>query len=200
MSLAAHLLNQAALVAANEAVRRLNIEEWPASKLAPVALCLVMHGYRRKTRSVLGAAGLAILLDRYPENLLRNQRRLSAADIRARGKALADRTLGRSEPRAVQALADLAAIDARRAAELLWMTAAAATSALAKTRRDLRLNTLELRGVVKSEAARVDETDPVLVGQIREWVFRPAFPQRMWLKAKSAAIRAGRARIIIPAK
>jgi len=200
MSLAAHLLNQAASAAANEAVRRLNIEEWPASKLAPVALSLVMYGYRRRTRSVIGAAGLAILLDRCPENLLRNQRRLSAADVRARGRALADRTLGSDRSRAVQALAELAAIDTRRASELLSMTAAAATSALAKTRRDLSLNALELRGVVKSEAARVDQADPTLVAQVREWVFRPAWPQRIWLKAKLTAMRARRARLVMPAE
>lgn len=200
MSLAAHLLNQAATVAAHEAVRRMNIDEWPASKLAPVAVSLVMHGYRRRTGSVLGAASLAILLDRCPENLLRNQRRLSAADIRARGRALSERALGPNRSRAIQALADLAAIDAHRASDFLSMTAAAATSALAKARRDLSLDTLELRGVIKSEAARVDATDPVLVSQVREWVFRPAFPQRIWLKAKAAATRAGRARIVIPAE
>lgn len=200
MSLAAYLLNQAAEVTAREAVRRLGLEEWPASKLAPMALSIFMHGCRRKTRTLLGAASFAILLDRCPEDLLRNERRLSAADIRARGQAFVDCAIGANQMRAVDVLAELADIDRRRAAGVLAMTAAAATSALAKSRRDLKLNTLELRGVVKSEAARIDDADPGLVRQVHEWVFRPAWPQQIWLKAKSAAMRASRARVIIPAE
>ncbi|MGE0408993.1 MAG: DUF937 domain-containing protein [Amphiplicatus sp.] len=183
MSLAAHLINDAASRAAHESFYRLNVTEWTASKLVPVAVSLILHGLRRRSRTVLGAAALSFTLRRYNEDVFIRERRLGDADMRARGDWLIDRSLGRHRERAVRVISDLALIDPDKAAMILAMTAAGIVSALSKTRRALRLGVLEMQGVVKSEAEGVDNADPDLVREIRAWVFAPPFYVRVWRSA-----------------
>lgn len=178
MSLAAHFLRQAVETSASESTRRLGIDDWRAGKLAPIALSLLMRGLIRRAKSPVGALLLSLRLNQYQEDLLASQRRLSSPDIRARGQALRDDILGPYCNRAILALADLAAIDPHRASELLSMSAVAAVSALSRARRELGLKTFELRGVLKSEAASVDNTDPRLARQVSAWVFRPSWVSR----------------------
>lgn len=189
MSLAAHLLRQAVDISAKESVRRLDIDGWTADKLSPIALSLFMRGLLRRTKTPVGALLFAAHLNQYTEDLLANQRRLSAPDIRARGQTLTEEILGPYCLRAIEALANLAAIDPRRASELLYMEAAAAMSALSRTQRELQLKTFELRGVLKSEAAQVDNADPKLAGQVSAWVFRPGWFSRFREKTRAAVLQ-----------
>lgn len=188
MSLAAHLLRQAAEISAKESTRRLGIDDWRANKVTPIALSLLMRGLLWRTETPIGAVLFAIRLDRYQEDILASQRRLSAPDIRARGRALSEGILGPYCNRAIGALADLGAIDPHRAAEVLSMTAAAAVSALSRAQRELGLKTFELRGVLKSEAAQVENADARLARQTSTWVFRPNWLSRLWDRIRSAIL------------
>lgn len=185
MSLSAHLLSNAAASAADEAVHRLKLDPWTAEKLALVATALLLYGLRRKTRTPLGAAGLAFHLHCYREDLLANRSRLAAVDIRARGEAVLSRTFGRHRGRAQRAIAELGAIDPHHAAILFAMVAAASVSALSQARRDISLNAFQLQGVIKIEAARLDGADPALVSKISAWVFRPLWPAQIWEKMRA---------------
>jgi hypothetical protein len=186
MSLTAHFINHAAAKAAKEAARRLEVRDWTARKLAPIAVSLVLHGLRRRTATIFGAAALSFTLSKYEEDLIvRAGRRFGDADVRARGEAFLDRALGRHRLRSVQAIADLASIDMRTATAILAMTAAATLSALSKARRDLKLGVTQLQGVLKSESAGIDYADPRVVKEVRNWVFRPSIFVRLWSRAQA---------------
>lgn len=175
MSLSGHLLHRAAENAACAAARRLNIDERMAARLAPIAVALVLAGFRRNTAGLLGAAAFAFALNRHQEDLLNKEGRLGDADVRIRGEAILDKALGRHARRGAIVIADLAGLDLARATALLAMTAAGVIAALAKARRDLQLSQAQLRGVIKSESARVDGADPGLMADILDWVFQPPF-------------------------
>lgn len=167
-------MHQAAARAAHEAARKLDLDDDVARQLAPIGVAITLSGMKRNFAGIIGATALGFALDRSEEDLLTRHGRLSAADIRARGEALMDRILRRRHSaRAVTAIADLAEIDTRSAKIFLAMSGAAVLSALAKTKRELRLNALQIHGVMKSEAARIDNADPSLINQVIDWVFRP---------------------------
>jgi hypothetical protein len=180
MSHAARLLNEAASRAAAEGVRKLKIDRWTAERLSPVAVSLVLFGLKRNTVGVAGAAYLSFMLNRYREDLLAREHRLADPDIRARGENLLDDLFGGNLKRAVTALAELAGIDSRQSQGLLAMTAPGVISALARARRELQLNAMQVQGVIKSETADIDRTDPQLVRDLRDWVFRPSIVARLW--------------------
>lgn len=179
MSLTGHLLHRAAQTAAKEASRKLDIEDEMAERLAPVAVALILTGFRRNTETSIGAALFGFSLNKYCEDVLANSRRLSDPDVRARGEAFVDRALGGNARRAAIVLADLAEIGVAQARSLLGMTAPAVVSALSKAQRDLNLSAGQLRGVIKSEAAHVDGVDPHLVRRILDWVFAPPLMARV---------------------
>lgn len=194
MSLTARLLNEAAARVAEEGVRKLKIDPWTAEKLAPVAVSLVLFGLKRSTGGFLGAGALAFLLARNREDLLERDHRLADPDVRARGEMLLPELFRNNLDRAVIAIADLAGLDPAQARRLLEMTAPAVVSTFAAARRALALNTLQVQGVVKSEAAAIDRTDPDLVRELREWVFQPHWIRRA-MKSVLSTLPVRRARV-----
>jgi len=179
MSLTGHLLHRAASQAAEEAARKLNIDENMAAKLTHVAIAIILEGFRRRAAGPLGATAFGFSLRQYREDVLVDPRRLSDADIRARGEALIERALGRHDDRATTVLADLSEIELAHARSILAMTAPAVVSALSQAKLELNLSPGQLSGVLKSEAEQVDGVDPNLVKDILAWVFRPPFVARV---------------------
>ncbi|WP_425408474.1 DUF937 domain-containing protein [Hyphococcus sp.] len=181
MSLSGHFIHRAVANAAHQTALRFGVERSIAAKLTPVTVGLILFALRRNTAAPLGAAGLSFALNQFREDLLADKKRLGAADIRARGERVFRKVFGGRSSRAVTAIADLAEIDPRNAASILAISTAAVVSALAKTRRDLNLSNSQTAGVLISEAAMVENTDPEILQQVRDWVFEPPLVIR-WLK------------------
>lgn len=180
MSLVAHYLNRAAGRTAEGAIQKLHIEDWTARKLSPVAVSLVMYALRREAGNVVGAMALVIALNCYTEDLLEDQDALGGSDILFRGETILERHFGINRHRAAVAISDLAMIDYDEAHAFLALAAAAVVSALAKARRELKLDIFQLQGVIKSEAAAFDRVDAALFADLRDWVFRPPVTGRVW--------------------
>jgi hypothetical protein len=180
MSLVARYLDQASARTAEEANRRLGIDAWSASKLAPVAVSLIMYALRREAGNVVGATALMIALNCYTEDLLEDDGRLGDADVLFRGETILERHFSINRHRATTAISDLAMIGYDEAQIFLAVAAAAVVSALAKARRELKLDVFQLQGVVKSEAAAFDRVDAMLFADLKEWVFRPSMGGRVW--------------------
>jgi hypothetical protein len=185
MSLVAHYLNRAAARTAEEATEKLRIDDWTARRLSPVAVSLVMYALRREAGNLVGATALVIALNCYTEDLLEEASPLGGSDILFRGETILERHFGINRHRASIAISDLAMIDYDEARAFLALSAAAVISALAKARRELKLDIFQLQGVVKSEAAAFDRVDSALFADLCDWVFRPSFSGRafkeMWM-------------------
>ncbi len=178
MSASTSFLRQVLVIAIRESVRKSWVLDVASARMViPVAMALFMLGLRRRARSKDGAAWVFALINRYQEDLLRNERRLAAPDVRARGDFLSDRIFRRGKTQAVRALADLAGIDLQQAAEVLSMVAAATVSAMAKAKRELNLSAPELSGVIKSEAASIDGADTELTAELWNSVMRARRPR-----------------------
>jgi hypothetical protein len=154
------------LVARAAAGKQKLVDDSLARKIGPVAVAVIVQALQERARTVGGVRRLRWLLSRYCEDVLTGERRLAAADVRARGDALARLVLRRRKARMVRALADRFAVDLDCAQEILALAAAAAVSALSKARRELHLKSAELSGVIKSEAALVEGADPALAAEV----------------------------------
>jgi hypothetical protein len=175
MSLSAFHMRRAAAKSALQAARRLRINDAVALRTAPVAIGIILYALRRNSVSLLGPAGLRYALRHCQEDVLKDSRRLGAADVRARGEAIFYKVMGRHADRAVAAVAKLAKTDAKRAKLFLAICAAAVASALSETKRELNLSNNQTLGVLISEAAMMDNADPSLIRNVRDWVFQPPF-------------------------
>jgi hypothetical protein len=149
MSLVAHYLNRAAAKTADEAIAKLRIDDWTARRLSPVAVSLIMYALRRESRNLVGATALVIALNCYAEDLLEEESPLLGTDLLFRGETILERHFGINRHRASVAMSDLAMIDYDEAHAFLALAAAAVISALAKARRELKLDIFQLQGVVK---------------------------------------------------
>lgn len=156
-----------------EAVRKNWLRDASAAqKVVPIAMALALRVLQFKARSWRGTRSLVRILNLHPEDLLRHDHRLAAADVRARGASLVDHTLKRGSACAAEAIAEIGQVDPESAANVLSMATAAAVSTMAKVRRDLRLTPAELRGVIKSEAALVPDVEPAIASEIWRSVLR----------------------------
>lgn len=187
MSLSAFYMRRAAAKSALQAARRLRINDAAALRTAPVAIGIILHALRRNSVSLLGPKGLRYALRHCREDVLKDNRRLGAADVRARGEAIFHKVMGRHSDRAVAAVAKLAKTDAKRAKVFLAICAAAVASALSETKRELALSNGQTLGVLISEAAMMDNADPSLIRNVRDWVFRPHLLVRFWRRMTTPA-------------
>lgn len=181
MSLSGYFINRAVATAAHQTALRFGVAESIALRLTPVTVGVILFALRRYTANPLGVARLGFALNEFREDVLKDKKRLGAADVRARGERIFRSVTGRNAGRAVSAISDLAGIDPRNAASILTISTAAVMSALAKTKRNLNLSTNQTVGVLISEAAMVENADPQLLEDVREWIFRPPLVAR-WLK------------------
>ncbi len=188
MSLSAFHMRRAAAKSALQAARRLRLNDAAALRTAPVAIGIILFALRRNSASLLAPGGLRYALKHCREDVLHDTRRLGAADVRARGAAIFQHVMGRHGDRAVAAVAKLAGTDHKRAREFLAICAAAVASALSATKRELNLTTGQTLGVLISEAAMMDNADPGLIRNVREWVFRPHFLIRLLRKQTPAPL------------
>lgn len=109
---------------------------------------------------------LTTLLRRNCEDVFASPNRMGAADVRARGAAIAEDRLGAGADRVIEVIALVAEIDRAPAAEIFSMTMAACVSALARLKRDLKLKPVELKPVIKCEAAAIERLYPKLTAQL----------------------------------
>lgn len=185
----AHILKSGA----NEALRRGWIADAPRSMMAlRIALLLSMQVLIERSGRKAGGPALRRLVTRNTEDLFGCARRLSAADVQARGNAILDGRLKRGKPRAVEIIAALGGVDEEHAAALLAMFTAASISALSKLHRDTDLTPAELRGVLKCEAAAIGGVNRKLAAEIWKSVRRErdrSFAERMMLSAVAKAAR-----------
>lgn len=185
----AHILRSGA----NEALRRSWIVDTPRSMMAlRIALLLSMQALIERSGRRAGGPALGRLVTRNTEDLFGCPRRLSAADVQARGNAILEGRLKRGMPRAVEIVAALGGVDEERAAALLAMFTAASISALSKLHRDVELSPAELRGVLKCEAVAIDGVNRKLAAEIWKSVRRErdrSFAERLMLSAVAKAAR-----------
>lgn len=103
---------------------------------------------------------------RNSEDILTVAGRLTAPDVRARGAAIAWERLGGGAERALEMIGALAGVDRSRAEDFLAMTTAGVVSALAKLRREAKLNTRELKLALRAAATASEKAYPTLSGTL----------------------------------
>jgi len=170
MSLMDQLTHVLASQLGDQAARKTGLDASTASKLAPMAMAVLMRGLQKNAADPAGAEQLSRALDKHDGDLLNRVDRIGADDVMRDGEKILSHILGGKKGQTEKALADAAGVDQGQIGSLLAMAAPMVLASLGRAKRERGLDPAELAGLVTEEGVRAEKNSPNELGGLMKFL------------------------------